>query len=104
MSQTPKTVIITLEEPIQRGEQKIDKLTLRRPQAGELRGVRLAELTNGDVGAVLAVLPRISSPTLTPTEAAELDPVDLAAATSEIIGFFMTKQLRQEVEARKSSY
>ena len=46
MSQTPKTVTIPLEEPIQRGEQKIDKLTLRRPQAGELRGVRLAELTN----------------------------------------------------------
>lgn len=104
MSQTPKTVPVSLEEPITRGDQKIDKLTLRRPQSGELRGVRLADLTNGDVSAVLTVLPRISNPTLTPTEAAELDPVDLAAVTSEIIGFFMTKQLRQEVEARKSSY
>lgn len=89
-----KTATITLEEPIVRGDQKIESLALRKPTAGELRGIKLADLLQSDVGAVLTVLPRISNPTLTPQEAANLDTVDLAAVAGEVIGFFMTKTQR----------
>lgn len=91
-------VTVTLEEPIVRGEQKIESISLRKPAAGELRGLKLNELLNADVGAVLALLPRISSPTLTPQETAELDPVDLAAVTSEVIGFFLSKAQREALQ------
>lgn len=89
-----KTVTVTLEEPIVRGDQKIESLALRKPTAGELRGIKLADLLHSDVGSVLALLPRISSPTLTPQEAANLDTADLAAVAGEVIGFFMTRTQR----------
>ena len=86
--------VITLETPIVRGEQRIESITLRKPAAGELRGIKLADLLNADVGSILTLLPRITSPTLTAHEAAELDTVDLAAVTGEVIGFFMSRAQR----------
>jgi len=40
---SPPTTV-TLDEPIQRGEQRIESLLLRKPTAGELRGISLVEL------------------------------------------------------------
>ena len=91
---TQKNTTITLETPLERGDQKIEQLELRKPNAGELRGIKLAELLNADVGSILALLPRITSPTLTAHEAAELDTVDFAAITGEVIGFFMSRAQR----------
>ncbi len=56
---------VILESPIQRGEQTITAITLRRPRAGELRGVKLMDLLQMDVAALHVVLPRITSPMLT---------------------------------------
>lgn len=82
---------IPLETPIQRGEQKITEVTLRKPKAGELRGIKLVDLLNMDVGALIRVIPRISDPTLTEAEAANLDPADLTSMGTEVVGFLLTK-------------
>jgi len=89
--QSPATASITLETPILRGDQKIERVTLRKPAAGELRGVSIADLIKSDVAALHVVLPRITSPTLTAHEVAQLDLVDLAAFAGEVVGFFMSK-------------
>ena len=89
--QSPTTASITLETPIIRGDQKIERVTLRKPAAGELRGVALADLIKSDVAALHVVLPQITSPTLTAHEVGQLDLVDLAAIAGEVVGFFMTK-------------
>ena len=85
----PNTVI--LETPIKRGDQVITSLSLRKPAAGELRGVALADLLRLDVAALITLLPRITSPTLTAHEAGQLDLVDLTALGTEVLGFFVSK-------------
>lgn len=84
--------LVTLDTPIQRGEQTITAVQLRRPQAGELRGIDLAALLNKlDYGALEMLLPRISTPTLTKADVASLDPADLTALGSEVVLFFVPK-------------
>ena len=87
----PRTATITLETPIVRGEQRIESITLRKPAAGELRGLALADLLRSDVSALQTLLPRISTPTLTAADAAALDLPDLAAIAGEVLGFFMSR-------------
>ncbi len=79
---------IVLEQPIQRGEKNtITEITLRKPAAGELRGLRLGDLINGDVSANIRLLPRISQPSLTEQEAGALDVADLLAVADVVAGF-----------------
>jgi hypothetical protein len=85
---------IALDTPITRGEQTITHVALRKPAAGELRGIALADLLRLDVAALITVLPRISSPTLTPQDVQQLDLADLTALGTEVLGFFMTKAER----------
>ncbi|MFK3649294.1 phage tail assembly protein [Lysobacter enzymogenes] len=86
-----QTTVITLETPLVRGEQKIEKVTLRKPAAGELRGIALADLLKVDVAALHVVLPRITNPTLTAHDVSQLDLPDLMAIGSEVVGFFLPK-------------
>jgi hypothetical protein len=82
---------VTLQEPIQRGEQTITRVDVRKPRAGELMGVQLAMLVAMDVGALTTVLPRVTLPTLLPQDVANLDPADLLALGMEVSGFFVTQ-------------
>lgn len=86
----PAPDAITLEQPIKREAGDVTRITLRKPLAGELRGIKVGDLINGDVSSVLAVLPRIASPFITEQEAAQLDPADLAEIAGRITGFFLT--------------
>ena len=46
-----------------------------------------------DVGAMMTVIPRISTPTLTPQEMAELDPADLTSLSVEVVTFLLKKSV-----------
>jgi len=94
-----KFVPITLDEPIRIGETLIETVTLRKPMAGELRGLSLDDLVNSDVATLLKLIPRISTPTLTEEiVAAQLAPVDLGQMGGAVRGFFMTKGQQEMVE------
>lgn len=93
----PHTVEVVLESPIMRGEQAITALTVRKPVAGELRGIALGDLLRGDVTALHAVLPRITSPALTAHDVAQLDLVDLGNLAAEVMGFFMPRAARADL-------
>ena len=88
----------TLDTPIVRGAQTIERVTLRKPTAGELRGVSLSDLVNLDVTALSKVLPRISSPTLTDRDVSNLDPADLVQLGGIFAGFLMTKAVKRNME------
>jgi len=89
---------VALDKPIQRGEQTITHVQLRRPLAGELRGINLAALIREmDYAALELLLPRVSTPTLTRADVAQLDPADLAALASEVILFFVPKAAMAEL-------
>lgn len=86
MSQT-----ITLESPIKRTGGDITELTLRKPNAGQLRGCSLASLLQMDVDALIKLLPRIAQPGITEAEAAGLDPADLTVLATETVSFLLPK-------------
>lgn len=88
---TPITETITLDSPIQRGDQAITAITLRKPMAGELRGVNLMAIMQMDVSAAITLLPRITAPSLTTQEVECMDPADLLQLTSTVTGFLLPK-------------
>lgn len=89
--------VIFLDEPIKRGEQSINQITIRKPMAGELRGVSLVDLANVNVAALQIVLPRITAPTLTAHEVGRLDPADLLDIGAEVAAFLVKKADRLAV-------
>ena len=96
---SPDEATVTLDAPIQRGDEQITRVTLRRPRSGELRGLRLSELLNSDVDALLALLPRITRPTLVAHELAALDPADLTQMAGEVASFLLPKGARASLPA-----
>jgi len=87
----PITAKVTLETPITRGDQLIEEIQLRKPQSGELRGVSLVDLLQMDVTALQTVLPRITSPLLTPHDVGQLDPADLVQLGGIVSTFLLPK-------------
>jgi hypothetical protein len=98
--QRPEFSTVSLEDPIKRGDGEIAELTLRRPRAGELRGLSLADVLKMETGAVAKLLPRISNPPIIDAEVEQLDPADLFACAVEIASFFMT---REELAASRTT-
>lgn len=90
---------VPLSTPIIRGETRIEALTLRKPKAGELRGLNLQDVLLSDVAALLKLIPRVSDPPITAAEADDLDAEDLAELGGTLRGFFMTKAEKTAVEA-----
>lgn len=87
---------INLEQAIKRGESSITSIRLRKPAAGELRGLKLLDLLNGDVNATIRLVPRISEPTLTEQEVAALEPADLLGCADAIAAFLQKKEAATE--------
>jgi hypothetical protein len=79
--------IVTLVNPIKRGEQEISTITVIKPNAGTLRGVGLAALANCEVDALIKVLPRMTYPNLTEQEVIALELPDLLALAGKVVGF-----------------
>ncbi|MCL1074839.1 phage tail assembly protein [Shewanella dokdonensis] len=89
------TETVTLDNPISRGDTQITDITLRKPKAGELRGLNLNDILNMDVNSLTILLPRISSPMLTKDEARQLEPEDLLLLGGAVANFLLPKQLRE---------
>lgn len=94
----PTTAPLHLSHPIQREGGPISLLTLRKPKAGELRGLNIQSLMVGDVTSVITLLPRIAVPIITPHEASQLEAEDIAEAAGTIMLFFMTSAQKNLVE------
>ncbi|WP_029687042.1 phage tail assembly protein [Tatumella saanichensis] len=88
---TEKT--IQLDTPVIRGKTEIKEVLLRKPQSGALRGTRLQAIMDMDVGAMMTIIPRISTPALTAQEMAELDPADLTSLSVEVVTFLLPRSV-----------
>ncbi len=95
MSHTPTTATVTLDTPLKRGDTAITQIELRKPRAGELRGVALYDLVRMDVAAVQTVLPRITTPTLTRPEVDSLDPADMFQLAAEVSAFLSPRAAQE---------
>lgn len=79
---------ITLDTPIQRGENTLNSLTIRSPKkAGHLRGLNTMDIVQMNVDTLIKLLPRITD--LTEKEVNDMDPADLLKAGVVVVGFLM---------------
>lgn len=93
-----KTALFKLEHPIKREGGDLAESVLRKPSAGDLRGLNATALMQGDINSVIALLPRISNPFISDEEAVGLEAEDIMEAAGLVVGFFMTKAQRIMVE------
>lgn len=96
MTKSPVTATVTLDEPIERDGETVGIVALRKPRSGELRGLSMIDVVKLEVDAIAELLPRITQPTLTPVEIANLSPADLFAMSTEIAGFFLPSGMKPE--------
>ena len=82
-----KENVITLDNPVKRGEQVIEQVTLMKPSAGTLRGVSLAAVAQSEVDALIKVLPRMTYPALTAQELTAMNLPDMLSLAAKVIGF-----------------
>lgn len=99
MSLTITQKKVKLDQPITRGKDTVTEITLRKPKAGELRGLSLTDVLNMDVNAIATLLPRISSPIITKDEVLNLDPADLVQLGGEIAGFLVPRKLQTDPDS-----
>jgi hypothetical protein len=92
-TETENPNIVILDNPVMRGEQKIEQVTVTKPNAGTLRGVSLASLANSDVDALIKVLPRMTYPALE-HEVMRLEASDLILFAGKVVGFLSPSSAR----------
>jgi|SRR5690625_5154410 len=95
---TKQSITVKLDEPLKRGEAVIKEIRLRRPRAGELRGLSLLNLAHLDVTELMRLLPRISDPTLTEQEVANMDTSDMTALGMQVASFLPQKRAMGEFQ------
>lgn len=83
---------VVFDTPVKRGNTVLEHIDLRKPSAGELRGICLADLAQLDVASLIKLLPRISP--LTAPEAAGLEAADLMAVGNKVIDFLLQKRAK----------
>ncbi|WP_425891684.1 phage tail assembly protein [Aeromonas veronii] len=84
---------VTLDQAIQRGDNTITEIQLRKPKAGEMRGLNMTDVVQMDVNALTKLLPRITTPILTEAEIGNMDPADLMQLGSEVSTFLVPKKM-----------
>ncbi|MBD3611448.1 MAG: phage tail assembly protein [Hydrogenovibrio crunogenus] len=81
------TISVALSVPIKSGEDKIKTVEIRKPKAGELRGLKLTDVLTLDVDTINELLPRISNLSARDIHNLEID--DYTTLSSELLGFFV---------------
>lgn len=82
---------ITLNVPLKTSDKPITSFTMRKPCAGELRGVKLFDMMQGDTTAYIEVLPRVTTPALTKAQASSLDLSDILQVMEKVGDWFAGK-------------
>ncbi|MEC7120353.1 MAG: phage tail assembly protein [Pseudomonadota bacterium] len=96
MTQEAQFETVDLDEPIQRGDNLITRITLRRPQAGELRGISLLAVMQMDTNTLITLLPRISDPVLTTPELTRMNLADIVQLATVVANFHVPKKLQEQ--------
>jgi len=83
-----KTKTAVLVDPIEvEGGNTITEVTLRKPFAGEMRGLSFSNIMELDMDSMVTLLPRISD--LTERQMINLDPVNMPPLFTTVASFFV---------------
>ena len=89
--ENPNSANITLNVPLKTSDKPITSFSMRKPSAGELRGVKLFDMMQGDTAAYIEVLPRVTTPALTKGQASSLDLSDILQVMEKVGDWFAGK-------------
>ena len=89
--ENPNSANITLNVPLKTSDKPITSFSMRKPSAGELRGVKLFDMMQGDTAAYIEVLPRVTTPALTKSQASSLDLSDILQVMEKVGDWFAGK-------------
>lgn len=89
---------ISLVSPVKRATGDISSVGLRKPDVSVLRGLKLTDVLQMDVNALLVLLPRITEPTLLPPEVSALEPADFMTLAGRVISFFLSAEQQAQLE------
>ena len=82
---------VVLQEPLRNGT--LTSVQVRKPKPGEMRGLQLQAIIQGDVNSLIALLPRITLPPLLEHECEnDLDTADFVSFAGALSGFFYTRE------------
>lgn len=95
----PVLVTVNLDVPIKREGGDITSVQVRKPGAGELRGLKLVDVVNVDVNAMFQLLPRITQPVIHTQELVKMDIADFLALSNEVATFLPQRAERMDYQA-----
>lgn len=78
---------VKLPKPIKDGETIIKEVELKEPNAGNLRGLKMADILQLDVDAMMVLIPRISN--LTEKQMLNMNIQNFTPLFTEVLGFFV---------------
>ena len=84
-----ESVNIKLKHPLARDGSQIETIPLRRPLAGDMKGVSQHDILRMVPEAVCTLVTRISEPMLPASQFWMLDPTDLLEVSGRVVGFFV---------------
>ena len=79
---------VPLPKPITIGDKEITSIDLRKPKAGEMRGLKTMDLLQMDINAHSTLVPRIC-PEITTAVFNDLEPENLTVIQGEVVNFFV---------------
>jgi hypothetical protein len=90
--------VVELEKPIRlKGggpEEVVKSLSLRKPGAGELRGLQVRMLKSGSVDQMLALIPRLSMQAIDADSLRQASMTDFANCVAAVINFLLSRSQR----------
>lgn len=93
MSVVKKLNAVELSTPIQVDGQEVAEIALRKPSAGELRGLSLMDILRMETDTMFKLLPRITQPPLSPAQlASEIEAEDFTELVTKTLLFFAKKE------------
>lgn len=97
---TTNTTTVKLDTPIVRPSgQTIAEVVVRKPLAGALKNIAVADLLSCKYEAVATMLPRVTTPMLHKQDVESMDPADFFKLGSEVAGFLLSKELKASLPA-----
>lgn len=96
---TGSTATVMLDYPFTSDGQLIERVEVRMPNAGEMRGVSLTQLAINDVDSIIKVLPRLTSPIIHTADAERMDLADLLFFGRVLQAFLLGKKQRTDLKA-----
>ncbi|WP_439327879.1 phage tail assembly protein [Lonepinella sp. BR2357] len=92
----PTSNTVTLSTPIVRGDKTFSEIQINKPTVIALKGLKLLELLQSDVNALMVLLPRVSQPMLHKNDFDTMDVGDFTDLSTAVINFLVPTSVQAE--------